>query len=594
MSGNSSSGVSNVPTMTTTTTKNSNNSKQFKKKNKKKQEMNKTKSKKKRLQHNNNNDNDNDDDDDDNDEAKQSVMNLRRHRNNNRISFYVLITIIIIAIIIIATTIVTTTSSVTASSSSSSSSSSLSSSSTTTTTTTKSIPLPVEEVEAEDVKMTTEVPPPPPLTSNNSNDDVDDDVDEDVDDVADSASDNNDSTDRTDWTDSATIMTDNWTLLKKFHHDPLSFTQGLEVVPFHIASTLFDNYKAEQQKQQQQQQQQEEDEECSNVEEDENDDQTCSRNTNVNDNTNDDNTPQPPPPVLVVESTGMYGDSLIRIWEPTTGTIIKETSMNQTLFGEGLCFYTDTILLDTDTDTDTTDATSPLPEERDLYVQLTYREQTILIYDAHTLELLKTIQKWPSETTTKEGWGITYNPTERIFYVTDGSNYIHYWNRQFQEIRPKQRVYINELITVDDNQNDDQKNIIWPRKEDSTSYPINYLNELEYDITTNTILANKIFDDIVLRIDPETGLVLTVYNFNSPNGNDKILYPKSLRTNKNVLNENNQNSDQNENDDIELELAVLPEPDVFNGIAIIPNTDGKEWLLTGKYWNTVYHIRINE
>ncbi|OEU10351.1 hypothetical protein FRACYDRAFT_247383 [Fragilariopsis cylindrus CCMP1102] len=420
-----------------------------------------------------------------------------------------------------------------------------------------------QEVEAEAEKgKITEVPPPPSTSNSDS-----------------------------DWTDS-TIMTDNWTLVKKYAHDPVSFTQGLEVVPFHIASTLFDNYKAEQQKQQQRQQQQQEDEEeeaedeeCSNVEEDENDDQTC------NSNTNDNDTPNPPPPLLVVESTGMYGDSLVRIWEPKIGTIIKETSMNKKLFGEGLCFYRDTILLDTDTDTN--DATSP-PVERDLYVQLTYREQTILIYDAHTLELLKTIQKWPSETTTKEGWGITYNPTERIFYVTDGSDYIHYWNRQFQEIRPKQRVYINELITVDDNQNDDEKYIIWPRKEDSTSYPINYLNELEYDITTNTILANKIFDDIVLRIDPETGLVLTVYNFDSPNGNDKILYPKSLRTNKNVLNENNQNSDQNENDDIELELAVLPEPDVFNGIAIIPNTDGKEWLLTGKYWNSVYYIRIDE
>jgi glutamine cyclotransferase len=133
---------------------------------------------------------------------------------------------------------------------------------------------------------------------------------------------------------------------------------------------------------------------------------------------------------------------------------------------------------------------------------------------------------------------------------------------------------------------------------DST-YTINYINELEYDMITNTILANKIFEDIVLRIDPISGLVLNVYNFND-------LYPKSIRTNKNNKQYNKQynnnqhnnqdsldNEDGNENNENDNNNNILlPEPDVFNGIAIIPNTNGKEWFVTGKYWDTLYHIRI--
>lgn len=338
--------------------------------------------------------------------------------------------------------------------------------------------------------------------------------------------------------DTVTIMTNDWTLLHTYPHDPTSFTQGLEVVPFH-RNHDYDHDPIM--------------EECSSntnsgedgtshddVDVEVGDDKavTTSCRSNNNNNNNDE--------LLLMESTGMHGQSLIRIWNPKTGTTIQETKLDSTFFGEGICRYTDY-----ENEDDTTG--------REFYVQLTYQEETILIYDAHTLEEVRRFP-WPSTTTTKEGWGIAYNPTERVFYVSDGSQYIHVWDTQFQEIPDrKMEIHIHEMKDI-------YGNIYFPRKtttDDVNGTPqhhtLNYINELDYDPTTHTILANKIFEDIILRIDPQTGMVLNVYDFSK-------LYPRKSRH-------------QGE--------------DVFNGIALIPNTNGKEWFVTGKYWSSIYHVRIN-
>ena len=103
---------------------------------------------------------------------------------------------------------------------------------------------------------------------------------------------------------------------------------------------------------------------------------------------------------------------------------------------------------------------------------------------------------------------------------------------------------------------------------------LHYLNELEWDPLTDTILSNIYFENLVLRICPQTGHVLKVYDFNT-------LYPKNQRT----------------------ETA-----DVFNGIAIIhghdrsasssssssttATTQTQQWLLTGKYWPSIYKVQV--
>lgn len=82
--------------------------------------------------------------------------------------------------------------------------------------------------------------------------------------------------------------------------------------------------------------------------------------------------------------------------------------------------------------------------------------------------------------------------------------------------------------------------------------PVLQLNELEY--VNGEILANVYQSNWVLRIDPATGLVREVIDFAD-------LYPDRPAS-----------------------------ADVMNGIALAP--DGKQLLLTGKFWPTVFQVRL--
>jgi glutaminyl-peptide cyclotransferase len=83
--------------------------------------------------------------------------------------------------------------------------------------------------------------------------------------------------------------------------------------------------------------------------------------------------------------------------------------------------------------------------------------------------------------------------------------------------------------------------------------PVYQLNELEY--VNGEILANVYQSNWVLRIDPATGLVREVLDFAD-------LYPDRSAS-----------------------------ADVMNGIALAP--DGKQLLLTGKFWPTVFQVRLH-
>ncbi|VEU35063.1 unnamed protein product, partial [Pseudo-nitzschia multistriata] len=256
---------------------------------------------------------------------------------------------------------------------------------------------------------------------------------------------------------------------------------------------------------------------------------------------------------LVTESTGMYGDSLVRTWDLASGEVVRETKMEDRFFGEGSTRYTD-------------------DDGRELLAVLTYKEQSIVVYDANTLERVETLSPWPSPTTTTEGWGIAFDPLERIFVVTDGSAMLHFWDLGFEAIpsRPPIPVRLEELVDERDRvlvarkpaeaRGEDGGETAGSEEEAVEGTLLGHINELEWDPHTRTLLANKWFEDVVLRIDPSNGLVTRVYDFTR-------LRPR-------------QNRSRGE--------------DVFNGIAILPSTEGKEWLVTGKYWPEVYRIRIAE
>jgi glutamine cyclotransferase len=122
---------------------------------------------------------------------------------------------------------------------------------------------------------------------------------------------------------------------------------------------------------------------------------------------------------------------------------------------------------------------------------------------------------------------------------TGGSTYLHFWNEQFQPCLPTVQVTYQTL---------DMKNRQVPPK------PLGYLNELEWDISSQTLLANIWGQDYIARIDPSTGCVLALYDL-------QTLYPNRLARN-----------------------------DVFNGIALHP-TSGQLWV-TGKNWPNLYQIEL--
>ena len=221
----------------------------------------------------------------------------------------------------------------------------------------------------------------------------------------------------------------------------------------------------------------------------------------------------------LIESTGMHGESLVRIWDPETGVIDQESKMESKFFGEGLTWYTD-------------------GKGNRRIIVLTWQERTAFIYD----ENLGLLRSFEYTTHTTEGWGITFDPLNRLFYVSDGSEYILVWDLQFQEVR---RFSVSLKLK---NSNGEIIRDIPALK---------YLNELEWDPSDNTILANIWYQNAIIRIHSQTGQVLKVYDFS------------------------------------ELYTDRDGAADVMNGIAIHKSIPHQLWI-TGKYWPNLYLIELLE
>ena len=200
---------------------------------------------------------------------------------------------------------------------------------------------------------------------------------------------------------------------------------------------------------------------------------------------------------LFYESTGLYGNSSLRVVEPETGKVLQNMPLEERYFGEGLA------LLD------------------DKLYQLTWRENTGFVYDLATLEQINT---WQYDT---EGWGLTTDGTHLI--MSDGSDKLRWIDPVTFEVRKEIEV------TLDDQ-------------------PVTRLNELEW--IEGEIFANVYTTETILRIDPQTGKVLTVLDMSG-------LMPEANK------------SDPNQ---------------VLNGIVYDPGT--KRLFVTGKLWDVLYEVRL--
>ena len=151
---------------------------------------------------------------------------------------------------------------------------------------------------------------------------------------------------------------------------------------------------------------------------------------------------------IMYEATGLVGKSSLRKVKFETGEVLQSFLVPDNMFGEGIALHKDNI------------------------VQLTWQNQTGLVYDKSSFRLL---QRFSYAT---EGWGLASMDDKLV--MSDGSNILYYLNPDnYGEI---------SRIEVYDNKG-----------------PIANLNELEY--INGEIYANIYQTDRIARIDPSTGKV---------------------------------------------------------------------------------------
>jgi glutamine cyclotransferase len=223
----------------------------------------------------------------------------------------------------------------------------------------------------------------------------------------------------------------------------------------------------------------------------------------------------------IYESTGIYGRSSVRKLDPNNNfEVVQEVSIDKKFFGEGMTHY-------------------KTSEGDDMFVVLTWKEGTAFIYD-HNLNLMESFKY---QTETGEGWGITYNTDRGQIIVSDGSEHLYVFDLSTRQGR--QRLKVHGYID-----------------EDSEARGINMINELEYvspkdGKTPPYILANVWFQNYILKIDPDTGRVTTLYDLSE-------LCP---------------------------ELKYGSE-DVLNGISVTSDSDHRIVYITGKLWDKMYKIML--
>jgi glutaminyl-peptide cyclotransferase len=256
-----------------------------------------------------------------------------------------------------------------------------------------------------------------------------------------------------------------------------------------------------------------------------------------------------------VESTGVSGESTLRVVDVTTGSVVEQLDLHPAYFGEGCTYYQ-------------TPSTDPNVIKLKI-VQLTWQSGIGIVYELDiTTETsgqggavkslspvnLQYVGTFEIDTTSGEGWGIVYHPTLDQFIVSDGTENLHFWklrqdtggNLSFERVRtlPVQRRF----------------------SADEEWAAVQRLNELEWDPHSQdgmTVLANVWQTQHIVRIRLEDGLVSNQYH-----------------------------------------LTTLERPttaDVMNGIAAVwdsssttmtGNDPVDEFWITGKYWPNMYRVRL--
>lgn len=212
----------------------------------------------------------------------------------------------------------------------------------------------------------------------------------------------------------------------------------------------------------------------------------------------------------LLESTGLEGKSSLRKINTQTGKVEKLQNMPADIFSEGLTVLNDTIY------------------------QLSWQDHLVFLYDAKSFQQLSTLP-WSGE-----GWGITNNGKELI--ISEGSDKLYF-------VQPG-NLKLNKVLSVRDNYG-----------------AVNNLNELE--MVDGYIYANRWQYDYILKIDPNSGLVVGIINMQD-------ILMKNTKSDITYLTKNGTPSQAG---------AVL------NGIAY--NKEKNTFYITGKLWPEIFEVKLN-
>jgi glutamine cyclotransferase len=151
----------------------------------------------------------------------------------------------------------------------------------------------------------------------------------------------------------------------------------------------------------------------------------------------------------MLESTGLFNRSSLRLVDFKTGTVLKKIKNTDEIFAEGVTVLNDTIY------------------------QLSWENHLIFMYAAKDLKPIGTLP-WSGQ-----GWGITHDKNNLI--ISEGSEKLYF-------VEPG-TLKLKKVLTVSDNFGS-----------------VNNLNELE--MIEGYIYANRWQYDYILKIDPESGFVV--------------------------------------------------------------------------------------
>lgn len=124
----------------------------------------------------------------------------------------------------------------------------------------------------------------------------------------------------------------------------------------------------------------------------------------------------------IFETTGLNGQSKVRRINPDTFEVELSKDVDGKYFGEGSTTYTDAV-----------------GNER--LIEITWKKQTGFTYNAKTLEQLTEFKYTTSSG--NQGWGITYDESNQEFIVSDGSQYLFFWDRD--TLKEKRRVAVTRF-----------------------------------------------------------------------------------------------------------------------------------------------------